>query len=174
MIIKELQISNVLSFRYFENVLDAMKIEVERDLNIFIGENGSGKSTALEVINFVFKKVLFTQFNVNQDFYSRKTRITVGERKQILSPANSTTVSEFRLDPNWNTASDPQKIRLVIKLDEIDDANIENLIVNWTKIASLASLYTNYQSKPEAPGQKEYAVEVSLNYVSNSFSKNHP
>lgn len=172
MIIKELQISNVLSFRYFDNVLDATKIEVERDLNILIGENGSGKSTALEVINFVFKKVLFKQFNVNQDLYSRKGRITVNERKQILSPANSTTVAEFRLNPNWNTANEPQKIRLVIKLDEIDDANIENLIANWAKIASLASSYTNHPSKPEVPLEKEYAVEVSLNYDSNSFSSN--
>ncbi len=170
MIIKELRISNILSFAYSENIAEATKIEVDRDLNIFIGENGSGKSTALEVINFVFKKVLFTQFNVNQDYYSRKSRITADERRQILTPANNTSVSEFRLNPNWNTSSDPQKIWLTIKLDEIDDANIKNLIANWEKIDRLASLYTQHSSKPELPKQCEYAVEVSLNYDSNSFS----
>ena len=50
--IKTLQISNILSFKYHENIENAEKITFEDDLNIIIGENGSGKSTALEVINF--------------------------------------------------------------------------------------------------------------------------
>jgi len=83
MIIKELQISNILSFKYFDNILEATKIEFDGDLNIFIGENGSGKSTALEVINFIFKKVLFTQFNVNQDLYSRKSTLTGPDRDKF-------------------------------------------------------------------------------------------
>lgn len=108
--IKELQISNILSFQYFENISDATKIVFDGDLNIFIGENGAGKSTALEVINFIFKKVLFTQFNVNQDLYSRKNTLTGTDRKQILLPGNNKTYSGLRLEPNWNTENSPQKI----------------------------------------------------------------
>src|SRR6267378_1558441 len=100
--IKELQISNILSFKYYENIADATKIIFDENLNLIIGENGAGKSTALEVINFIFKRVLFTQFNVNQDFYSRKDTITLPERKQIIAPANINNYNGFRLDPNWN------------------------------------------------------------------------
>jgi len=170
MIIKYLQISNILSFQYFEDISEATKIEVDRDLNIFIGENGSGKSTVLEVINFIFKKVLFTQFNVNQDLYTKKSTLTGSERKDILSPANSSTFTGLRLDPNWNTENSPQKLRLVLQLDEIDVANINHLISNKEKIFSLAASYTNHSAAPEVAQQKEYAIEISLNTNDKSFS----
>lgn len=83
--IKELLVSNVLSFQHFGNIDDAPKIIFGGDLNILIGENGSGKSTALEVINFIFKRVLFTQFNVNQDLYYKKEQITVAEKNKFWS-----------------------------------------------------------------------------------------
>jgi predicted ATP-binding protein involved in virulence len=53
--IKSLQISNVLSFPYHADVADAAKITFEDGLNIVIGENGSGKSTALEVISVAIR-----------------------------------------------------------------------------------------------------------------------
>lgn len=170
--IKELQISNVLSFKYFENIKDATKITFDGDLNIFIGENGAGKSTALEVINFIFKRVLFTQFNVNRDFYSRKSTITDPEKKQILAPANNNNYHGFRLEPNWNTEDSTQKIRLVIQLDGIDKANINNLISNKEKINVLTSSYTNH-SAPFVPAtQDEYTIEITLNKANRTFSSN--
>lgn len=168
--IKELQISNILSFKYFENIADATKITFDNDLNIFIGENGAGKSTALEVINFIFKRVLFTQFNINRDLYSNKNLITNDEKKQILVPANNNTYSEFRLEPNWNTENSTQKIRLVIQLDDIDKANTSNLITNMGKIESVSSSYTKH-IVPFAPvTQDEYTVEITLNKMKRSFS----
>ena len=108
-ILFELQISNIWSFKYFDDILGAPKIIFDKSLNIFIGENGSGKSTALEVINFVFKRVLFTQFNVNQDLYHRKSTLTASDKKQILAPVNSNSYSGFRLEPNWDTENNSQK-----------------------------------------------------------------
>jgi DNA repair exonuclease SbcCD ATPase subunit len=56
--ITSLQVSNILSFRYFEDIANAPKITFDKNLSILIGQNGSGKSTALEVINFIFRRVL--------------------------------------------------------------------------------------------------------------------
>ena len=112
--IKSLQISNVLSFKYHDNIANAEKITFEDDLNIIIGENGSGKSTALEVINFLFKRVLFKQYNVNQDLYSRKSTLTFGDRQQILLPANNNSHGGFRLDPNWDTEDKHQHQLLIL------------------------------------------------------------
>jgi len=162
--IKELQISNVLSFKYYENISDATKIIFEENLNIFIGENGAGKSTALEVVNFIFKRVLFTQFNVNQDLYTRKNTLTEADRKQILAPANNTSYRGFRLDPNWNTESSPQKIKLTIQLDDIDKENINNLVTYKEKINPLTSSYTNHKvTLTNQSTQNEYSIEITLN-----------
>ena len=168
--IKELQISNILSFEYFENILDATKIAFNGDLNIFIGENGAGKSTALEIINFIFKKVLFTQFNVNQGLYNQKSTINENDRKQILLPETNKTYVGLRLEPNWNTEEMPQKIRLVLQLDEIDMANINNLVSNKDKIYKLASLYTSETITPDITQQNEYIIEITLNNSNKTFT----
>lgn len=168
--IKELKISNILSFKYFEDISVATKIDFDSNLNIFIGENGAGKSTALEVINFIFKRVLFTQFNINQELYSRKNTLTQSDKKQILSPANNTSYSGFRLEPNWNSENAPQKIKLVIELDEVDTANINNLITNKDKLSALAYLYTNHTLTLNTACQNVYAIEISLNKNDKTFS----
>ena len=170
--IKELKISNILSFKHYADISDATKIVFDDNLNIFIGENGAGKSTALEVINFIFKRVLFTQFNTNQDLYSRKSTLTLADKKQILSPANNQSFSGFRLEPNWNTETDSQKILLVIELDEVDTANINHLIANTDKLNSLISLYTNHSATPNTASQNIYTIEVTLNNNDKTFSVN--
>ncbi|MEK7172583.1 MAG: AAA family ATPase [Patescibacteria group bacterium] len=170
--INELQISNILSFKYFDDISGAPKIIFDNSLNIFIGENGSGKSTALEVINFIFKKVLFTQFNVNQDFYYRRSELTAGDKKQILVPANSNSYSGFRLEPNWDTENNPQKIKLTIELDEIDTANIQNLVDNKEKLDILANSYTTHSVVPNNTTQKIYTIEATLNNADKTFSVN--
>lgn len=170
--IRELKISNILSFKYCDDITNATKITFDDNLNIFIGENGAGKSTALEVINFLFKKVLFTQFNINQDLYSRKNTLSVADRKQILSSANNQSFTDFRLDPNWNTENNAQKIQLLIELDEIDKANINHLIANKEKLNTFISSYTNYSTTPGTAIQSTYTIEVTLDKNGRSFSTN--
>lgn len=167
--ITELQISNILSFEHFDDIADAPKISFDDSLNIFIGENGSGKSTVLEVINFIFKKVLFTQFNVNQDYYTRKDSITSAEKKQILSPANSKSYSGFRLEQNWETEDKQPKIRLTLQLDDIDEENINHLVDNRDKLNALATLYASNAASQELAAQKDFVVNITLNNSDKSF-----
>ena len=68
--INKLQLSNILSFPYVENIEDAVKISFDPALNIIISGNGSGKSTVLEVINFIFKRVMFKPYEFNQDLFN--------------------------------------------------------------------------------------------------------
>jgi predicted ATP-dependent endonuclease of OLD family len=140
--IVSLQLSNILSFKYFDDVKNAEKVSFDDDLNIIIGENGSGKSTALEVINFLFRRVLYKQYNLSQDLYTQRSRINAEQQKQILTPANNIYYSGFRLDPNWNTEDQQQVIRVVIKLDDIDIRNLECLQKKKDDLISWIGRYT--------------------------------
>ena len=169
--IKTLQISNILSFKYHENIENAEKITFEDDLNIIIGENGSGKSTALEVINFLFRRVLYKQYNVNHDLYSRKSSVPAEERKQILTPANNNSYSGFRLDSNWNNGDDrPQVIRIEVELDEIDKKNINNLKANFEKLNGLAGRYSPRGAMSYSGNLSTYVLDISLFKGNQSFS----
>lgn len=139
-------------------------------MNIIIGENGSGKSTALEVLNFIFKRVLYRQYNTNQDLYLRRTSITGNERKQILTPANNQSYAGFRLEPNWDTERSPQKIRLEVKLDEIDIKNLQLLQANMSKLSSSVGLYTEKAFTTTFNNQESYIVDIDLNRSNNEFS----
>lgn len=168
--IKELQISNILSFKYYEDISNAPKIVFGADLNIFIGENGSGKSTALEVINFVFKRVLFTQFNFNQDNYWKREDLTGPQRKEIIAVPDNKNLNGFRLDPTWGYEDKAQKIRLVIQLDEIDRKNIELLTNHKSDFESIVSLYSNLGQPVIGDSTETFTIDLTLNKNNNSFS----
>ncbi|VEB39295.1 chromosome segregation protein [Legionella sainthelensi] len=168
--IKSLQISNILSFKYFEDVTNAEKITFEDGINIIIGENGSGKSTALEVINFLFKRVLYKQYNVNQDLYSRKNQIAINEKKQILMPVNNNSYAEFRLEPNWDTTDKPQFISIEIELDDIDKRNIQNLINNSEKLNKFINSYSTHTLKNTNTNlSTSYKLNIILEHVNKTF-----
>lgn len=168
--ILSLQLSNILSFRHFGNVGDAQKIAFDDDLNLIIGENGSGKSTALEVLNFLFRRVLYKQYHFNQDLYAQRNSIAVTQRKQILQPANNLSYSGFRLDPNWNTEDQPQTIRIVVKLDEIDKRNLLSLQEKRATLTPWIGPYTTRGETVTANYSETYTLDITLNKNGNSFS----
>ena len=139
-------------------------------LNIIIGENGSGKSTALEVINFLFKRVLYKQYTVDQDLYSRKSQVNVDQRKQILIPStNNNSYAGFRLDPNWDTEGSSQIIRIEIKLDDIDATNIQNLKDNLEKINRFITPYTTRGIRALDANGDTYTLDITLNKIEQTF-----
>ena len=168
--IKELQISNILSFAFHQDITNAPKITFDDQLNILIGGNGSGKSTALEVINFIFKKVLLQQFTVNQESYSQQSTLTEPQRKKIITNSNNNSYSGFRLDANWDNEEEQQQIRMEVELDEIDKFNIQSLVTHREKLASIASTYSNYPLAIDENTHQNYIFDISLNKGEMNFT----
>lgn len=171
--IKTLQISNVLSFAHYENTDDVPPITFDDGLNILIGQNGAGKSTALEVINFIFKRVIFPQFLRNQDTYLKRSTAAPNEIKSIIYKNNTqSSYSGFRLDPHWDFQGKSQKIRIVVSLDDIDLRNIQIIQDQLPQFQRIAGIYST-ESIPQpnfATISKEIAFNISLTRSNNTFS----
>lgn len=168
--IKSLQISNILSFQHYSDISQAQEIAFEDGVNLIIGENGAGKSTALEVLNFIFKRVLYKQFTWNSGLYLRKSMLSSSDRKQIISASDARTYTDFRLDPNWNTEDKPQTIRLVINLDEIDLQNLSELNINKAKLKTISAMYSNLELMDGSNHTDSYTITVTLDRRNNNFS----
>ena len=168
--IVSLQLSNILSFRYVDDIEAAQRISFDDDLNIIIGENGSGKSTALEVVNFLFRRVLYKQYNLNQELYTQRNNINVDQRRQILQPSNDSSFRGFRLDPNWNTEGMPQTIRIAIRLDEIDKKNIQYLQEIRSALSPFVGRYSTRANAASVGFSETYCFEIVLNRNDQTFS----
>jgi predicted ATP-dependent endonuclease of OLD family len=165
-----LKISNILSFKYFASIDDAMCIEFDPRLNIIIGQNGAGKSTALEVLNFIFRRVFFAQFTINHDYYNRRSIIGIDEKKQILSPVNVQDYRNFRLDPNWNTENERQEIKIAFELDAIDAGNIKIISDNSQKLQEIIASYSTFSTSISNGYSPRYEMKISLSRLNKTYS----
>lgn len=169
--IKSLQISNILSFKFYENITEAPKIIFEDGVNILIGQNGAGKSTVLEVINLIFKQVLLTKFDLNQDLYDVRNTITdANQIKNIVIRNQNISYVGFRLEPNWNSVDSPQKIKIEIELDDIDRENLSTLEINKDKLNNIAQTYSNDSIISFVPKKMLLTLNLELNKSNNSLS----
>lgn len=169
--IKTLQISNIWSFKHVDDIANAPKISFDKNFNILIGQNGAGKSTVLEVINFVFRRVLFVPYNKNQDLYGQRTSINVEQKKQILSKLNDIQYyRSFRLERNYDFENQPQKIRIIVEIDDIDRANIQLLQANKNGLSPLVGLYSAEQMFADGAYQKEYQIDIELNSSNKTYT----
>ena len=74
--IREVKISNILSFPYVENIDNMDGINFEKqidnlDMNIFIWANGSGKSNFIEIIN-QFSRNLLLDYTFNPSIITNR------------------------------------------------------------------------------------------------------
>ena len=164
-----LQLSNILSFKYEEDINSAFKIEFDPDLNIIIGGNGSGKSTALEAMNFAFTRVLFKycefrDYNFSLSGENRRNVLVIDDR--------SNNISGLRLQPNWSSESKPQRIRISFTLDDIDKTNMSHIANNYTHIKNIFEEYSYIEFPIDfmpINGDINIVMDVILNYKKSTY-----
>lgn len=174
--INYLQISNVLSFKHEENIENATKINFNEDINILIGQNGSGKSTVLEVINFILKRVLFVEYTFNRETYNMIERVERHQIKSIISKLQrEDKYSNFRLEPNWLTSDKESKIKFEIEIDDIDIQNFEYLKSIEPQLKLIAEKYSNepFGDLSQEPSKEKKIIEVNLNKLANNYSSTY-
>jgi predicted ATPase len=168
--LKSLQISNVWSFKYFERIEDATTINFDDKFNIVIGQNGAGKSTTLEVINFIFRRVLFTPYIRDRDLYQQDSTINGGQRSSIIREAGGAKqYGNFRLEKNYDFESMPQFIRFTIQLDDIDFAILKLLRDSNPQVNEILSSYSTEPAIPDENFSNEYQIDVELQGADHTF-----
>jgi len=172
--IKQLQLSNILSFPYVEDIQNAQKITLDPTLNIIIGSNGSGKSTTLEAINFIFKRVFFKYYEFNEQRFNDSSAL-IRKMAYTKNPDSEKYKNTFRLNPNWDSELDPQQIKVTIQLDDIDRTNFETLNINSQKISRVASLYSDvsFPTFNQIAGSEEIDFLIDINNNEDSFTITH-
>lgn len=169
--INKLKISNILSFPYAEDIDSALDISFDPTLNIIIGSNGSGKSTVLEVINFIFKRVLFKPYEFSENYFNNTSSSTRLETFRVNAETQKYK-NTFRLNPNWESENKTQTIKVTIQLDAIDKANIDTIVAHYSDITTLTSQYsrTAVPSFAAINGDEEIELAITLNSNDDSFS----
>ncbi len=156
-----LQLSNTLSFKYEENINNAFKIKFDPDLNIIIGENGSGKSTVLEAMNFVFTRILFRHCEVDE----YKFLLSAANRKDALEVDDPPNCTGFRLQSNWDSDSKSQKIRISTTLDNIDRTNINHIADNYGHIKNILGSYSHINTPEDfAPIDNDMDIDIDITF----------
>jgi len=107
--IQSIKISNLYSFKYYENFEEAAEIVFNDKLNILVGPNGSGKSNLLDILNTVLHKY----------FYIPWEKLEV---KFAAININSELIK------NFNFLNEDSKIEIKFKIEKEDIENIKILL----------------------------------------------
>jgi len=142
--IESLRISNILSFEHKDNIDDCQEIKLDKNLNLLIGPNATGKSNFLEVISQLFKAGLIMGFryNVNAIYEYEKTE-NESQLRSLIVPYNRRPHS---LPKNYFSDSNEKKIKIKFILNDDDRANLSFIKKHGDKIIEYSSKYSSQKA----------------------------
>lgn len=138
--IREVKISNIMSFPYMANLdevegIDFEKPEQSMDMNILIWANGSGKSNFIEIINQFSKNLIF-------DYTFDKTILEKQKKSDFKKAIKLISKSASRLTKHTKFQDKPSKLEIVIELFDNDFDNIWFVCKNAKKINWIIEKYS--------------------------------
>lgn len=134
--INTLQISNMFSFDYVDEIDKAEIINFNDGLNIIIWPNWSWKSSVIEIISQIFKKYILNSPNINKSL-----RWTKDEGQSIIFQ----NYDYVKISPNWSYSDKNMSVKIMLSLlrDDIDNLkkiyegtniiNINNVLKKYTR-----------------------------------------
>ena len=138
--IREVKISNLMSFPYVENLddIDGMDFEKQEntlDMNILIWANGAGKSNFIEIINQFCRNLIFDYVFDPNIIKDKKT----SEYKHAIKLVPKTA---YRLSKHTKFQNKPSKIEILVELFDNDFENIDFVCKNTKRINSIIDKYS--------------------------------
>lgn len=138
--IREVKISNILSFPYVDNLDDIDWINFEKqienlDMNIFIWANGAGKSNFIEIIN-QFSRNLLLDYTFTPAILKNQEKSEYKHAIKLISKSTS------KLSKHSNFQNKPAHLQIKIELFENDYENIQFVCKNVKKINKILDKYS--------------------------------
>ncbi len=158
--IRELKVSNLMSFPYVEDLDDFNwiyfeKIENSSDMNILIWANWSGKSNFIEIINQFCRNLIF-------DYVFDPSIIKDKRKAEYKSSIQLVSKTAYKLSKHTKFQDKPSKIEVVIELFDSDFDNIGFVCKNNKKINLIIEKYS----------QLTYRFpHFSLNHIKNEIKE---
>lgn len=158
--IRELKVSNLMSFPYVEDFesfdwMDFDKMENDSNMNILIWANGSGKSNFIEIINQFCRNLIF-------DYTLDRSLLKGGKKSEYKNVIKLIPKKAYKLSKHTKYQDKPSKVEVVIELFESDIKNIWFVCKNAKKINAIIEKYSSL----------EYRFSYfSLNHIKNEVKK---
>lgn len=158
--IREVKISNLMSFPYVENLsmvewMNFEKQENTMDMNILIWANGAGKSNFIEIINQFCRNLIFD--------YTFDPKIIEEERKSEYKKAiQHIPKTAYRLGKHMKYQDKPSKIEILVELFDHDYDNIGFVCKNTKKINEIMEKYSELTYR---------FPHFSLNHIKNEVKE---
>ena len=143
--IREVKISNLMSFSYVENLDDVDWIDFEKsenvlDMNILIGANGSGKSNFIEILN-QFCRNLILDYTFDPSILQKNKKSEFKKAIQLVPKITS------KLSKHTKYANKPSKIEIVVELFDNDFDNIWFVCKHTDKINAIMEKYSELKNR---------------------------
>jgi len=158
--IRELKISNLMSFPYMENLddfdwMDFEKIDNSSDMNILIWANGSGKSNFIEIINQFCRNLIF-------DYTLNSSIIEENKKSEYKKSIKLVSKTAYKLSKHTRFQDKPSKVEVVLEFFDSDFDNIGFVCKNVKRINAIIEKYSELTYR---------FPHFSLNHIKNEIKE---